>query len=297
MAGKYLQPPLAPRARTWPSRILNRPQAGGWLEPESAANFETAQPRYPFNKVQLTESGHSFEMDDTRGRERVRLQHRTGTFIEMHPNGDEVHKVYGDGYEITIADKNVLIKGHCSVEVQGDSVLNVKGDYTIKVDKDMNVHVGGRLTMVSEGNGAVLSKSDMTVGSGGDIAGAIGLGGSLRLASAADIHITGSLTVDGGVTCDQLTSSTSVDAKMGPVTSGIFGFSSVKGGLSIGQPIAVPMNIIATGAISSPFAMFGTMTSILMTDVINTNLYGIHFHKVITTKGPGIALPTSIRMI
>jgi hypothetical protein len=50
-------------------------------------------------------------MDDTPTRERIRLQHRIGTFMEMYPNGDEVHKVYGTGYEIHLKGKNVLIKG------------------------------------------------------------------------------------------------------------------------------------------------------------------------------------------
>ena len=94
-----------------------------WTEPESAANTDY-QPIYPYNNVQVTESGHSFEMDDTPTRERVRLQHRSGTFIEMHPNGDEVHKVYGNGYEITIKDKNVLIKGG-HLENEGRKVVNL----------------------------------------------------------------------------------------------------------------------------------------------------------------------------
>ena len=63
----------------------------GWTEPESAANTDYP-PDYPYNQVMQSASGHLFEMDDSRGRERVRLTHRTGTFIEMHPNGDEVHK-------------------------------------------------------------------------------------------------------------------------------------------------------------------------------------------------------------
>lgn len=280
----YLQPPLAPRSRTWPSRIIDRPLGSGWLEPESPANYEETQPKYPFNKAQTTESGHLFEMDDTRGRERVRLQHRTGTFIEMHPNGDEVHKVYGDGYEITIADKNVLIQGHCSVEIQGDSVLNIKGNYDINVEKDMNLHVNGRLTMVSEDDGALLSKSDMTVGSGGDIAGGLTGGqGSLRLATAADFHITGDLTVEGAVVCDMLNSRTAVDAGTG-VTAGILGFSSVLGGLSIGLPVAIPGQIISIGSVSAPIGAFGVMTSVLMTDIVNTTLHNIHFH--IGFKGP-----------
>ena len=80
-----------------------------WAEPESPFNPDE-KPVYPHNKVWETESGHSFEMDDTKDRERIRLQHRSKTFIEMHPDGSEVHKIYGNGYEIVLENKNVLIK-------------------------------------------------------------------------------------------------------------------------------------------------------------------------------------------
>ena len=99
----------------------------GWTEPESAANTDYP-PQAPYNTITATESGHTFELDDTKGRERVRLAHRSGTFIEMHPNGDEVHKIYGKGYEITIKDKNVLVEGNCNITINGDANINVKGD-------------------------------------------------------------------------------------------------------------------------------------------------------------------------
>ena len=50
-----------------------------WTEPESAANSEY-QPVYPYNNVTQTKGGHSFEMDDTPTRERIRVQHGKGTF-------------------------------------------------------------------------------------------------------------------------------------------------------------------------------------------------------------------------
>ena len=60
----------------------------GGTEPASAANtnFEGCLPVFPYNNATVTPSGHSFEMDDTPERERIRLNHRSNTFIEMHPN-------------------------------------------------------------------------------------------------------------------------------------------------------------------------------------------------------------------
>ena len=61
----------------------------------------------------------------------------------MHPNGDEVHKVFGDGYEITIKNKNVLIKGVCNLEVVGDCNMKVGGDYNLDVEGDFNLTTKG----------------------------------------------------------------------------------------------------------------------------------------------------------
>lgn len=50
---------------------------------------------YPYNHVTETNSGHMIEMDDTPGAERVHIYHRSGTMIEIHPDGSLVHKIVG----------------------------------------------------------------------------------------------------------------------------------------------------------------------------------------------------------
>ena len=44
-------------------------------------------PVYPKNQVIKTRSGHLIEYDDTTGKERVSLMHKTGAFIEIDPSG------------------------------------------------------------------------------------------------------------------------------------------------------------------------------------------------------------------
>ena len=46
--------------------------------------------QYPYNNVMQTESGHFQEFDDTPGAERMRWQHKAGTFTEWQPDGTEV---------------------------------------------------------------------------------------------------------------------------------------------------------------------------------------------------------------
>ena len=252
-----------------------------WTEPESAANTDY-QPVYPHNNITQTPSGHSFELDDTPTRERVRLQHRSGTFIEMHPNGDEVHKVYGDGYEITIKDKNVHIKGTLNITVDGDALINVKGDLIEQVDGNVEQHIKGNYTQVIEGQASVTSVGDYNMQCGGL------LGGGLKLQTGDYFHLDGDLSIGGELIAQKITSKSRVDAMYG-MSAGPAGFVTETGGISVGIPYATPLEITCVGPImsfvsmSAPLATFGIanigiMSAVLMTDVMNSRLYNCHFH-------------------
>jgi hypothetical protein len=254
----------------------------GWVEPRSPANEDTS-PEYPFNHVQSTPSGHSFEMDDTPDRQRIRLQHRIGTFIEMHPNGDEVHKVYGDGYEITIKDKNVLVKGKCNITIEGDAQLHYMGNKTEYIEGNYELHVKKSFNILSERSIQMTSQSDMMIRGGN------GLTGAIDIQAADNVTITADVNVEGGVTAQKMLSLGDVNALTG-VRAGPLGFVSVLGGLSIGIPAAAPGNILCIGTIDAAVAMiaplgnFGLMNAIMMTDIVNTSIYNTHIH--ISPKGP-----------
>jgi len=112
-----------------------------WSEPET--KYGTI---YPYNKAIETESGHIFEMDDTFGKERIQLAHRTGTFVEYQPDGSRIIKVVKDDYEIIMADKNVYVMGICNLTINGKARLYVKSDYDMKIDGNMKVTVKGNMT-------------------------------------------------------------------------------------------------------------------------------------------------------
>jgi hypothetical protein len=270
-----------------------------WTEPESAANTDY-QPIYPFNNITATPSGHTFEMDDTPTRERVRLQHRSGTFIEMHPNGDEVHKVYGDGYEITIGGKNVKIQGACNIEIDGTANINIVQDLNLKVGGDFTLDVGGSMYARARGidGMTLLSDQDMIIHANPNF------GGALRLNTGDHLYLNGDLTVAGSITADVITAESRVGTgELGGISAGAAGFTSRIGGLSLGvpdplTPIAVPGSIFTTGPINSltavlaPIGTFGTMDAILMHDVINTSIFDSHLHSAPT----GITSPPLSKM-
>lgn len=116
----------------------DRTKSGTWSEPVTpyAAQF-------PYNHVQQTESGHVIELDDTPGAERVHIFHRSGSFIEFHPNGDVVLKSMKNGYRITMADEHVKVSGNCHVSIDGHSTVYVKGDADMQVDGNFNAQVKG----------------------------------------------------------------------------------------------------------------------------------------------------------
>lgn len=113
-----------------------------WSEPKSAYN-----PTYPHNHITETESGHVFELDDSKGAERVHLAHRSGTFVEMHPDGTRVDKIVKDNYTIVLADNKIAIYGNANITVQKDATVYVQQNCNMFIDGDMNLKVKNNFNM------------------------------------------------------------------------------------------------------------------------------------------------------
>lgn len=127
--------------------------------------------QYPKNHVYESESGHVVEIDDTANAERIHIYHKSGTFIEMHPNGDVVthHK---NGFR--------TVTGNDKLHVTGD--LNIVADGNITMDgKTINLNSGTK--------GA--ARLDDTVDTGDDPAGISGSDGSNKIESASQTVFIG----------------------------------------------------------------------------------------------------------
>ena len=107
---------------------------GSWSEPEPPYAGQ-----YPFNNVRQTESGHVEEWDDTPGAERVHIFHRSGSFIEMHPDGKVVYKSMSHGYQISMGDYDVKVKGDCNFSVDGNATIHSKGEVHLQGDEGINI--------------------------------------------------------------------------------------------------------------------------------------------------------------
>jgi len=109
---------------------------------------EDLRPRheYPYNQVKQSESGHFEEWDDTAGNERLGLQHKSGTFREIRPDGTKVEKIVGSNYQIIAEDNNVYIQGTVNLHINESCNTYIKGDWNIRVDGNQNINVTGNIT-------------------------------------------------------------------------------------------------------------------------------------------------------
>ena len=104
-------------------------------------------PEYPYNHVTYTESGHLFELDDSPGAERIRLLHRTQSFLEFLPDGSRIDNVVGKSYFLADADVHSHIYGDDVKHVKGamNHIYNSRGAGTNKMlfagDGDVNLEV------------------------------------------------------------------------------------------------------------------------------------------------------------
>lgn len=106
---------------------------------------------YPYNNSTRTPSGHVFELDDTPGSERINIQHRTGTFQEIHPDGGKTEKIVNDNFQVIVKNNLVYIMGNHQQSIQGDVKVYIQGNVKAEVDGNVDFTVGGNMNMEVKG--------------------------------------------------------------------------------------------------------------------------------------------------
>jgi hypothetical protein len=107
---------------------------------------------YPFNHVYQSESGHTFEFDDTKNSERINLYHKAGTFFEIDGNGTYVQKIVGDKYEILERDGHLYIKGSAHVTIDGNHNVKINNALNVEVMGNANIDVHGNMNTSVRGS-------------------------------------------------------------------------------------------------------------------------------------------------
>lgn len=116
--------------------------------------------KYPYNRHQVTESGHEFSLDDTPGAERVRLAHRSGSHFEYSANGRSTY--------VSVAGVSRYVKGGVTSTVDGNVDEKVGGSQRSSVHGDTHTEVAGAVTSMVQGDASHVVGGHHTQAVGGD---------------------------------------------------------------------------------------------------------------------------------
>ena len=136
--------------------------------PKDARHHEKAG-LYPNYQAWKTRAGHVFIMDDSKFGEHITLQHRSGSMLQMFPDGAVQFVAHNGRYQFTFGEDRILVTGAQDVVVQGAASLRVEKDYNMTVMGDINTTVDGNYNITAKnfhmdigGNIDIVSKN-MTV--------------------------------------------------------------------------------------------------------------------------------------
>lgn len=151
---------------------------------------------YPHNRVIETPGGTIIELDDTPGAERIHVYHKSGSFIEIHPDGVKVDKVVGDNYSISLKDNNLLVKGVINIISEGDCNITTSSNCTITSGEDCTIKSSGNTTIDVGGKAKIKSK-DAIIDASGNVE--VKAGGSASVeGSSVTVKGSGSVLIAGG---------------------------------------------------------------------------------------------------
>ena len=196
-------PPDLQGSTTTGYSALNNPQN---TQTVGGATNAGAGVQYPHSRTNVSRSGHVLQFNDTPAGERVLLKHRTGSAVDMLPDGSMAISSNGNLVLTVMKDQTIVIHGSVKYEVNGDFDFDVRGNFNVKaLNYNLNVEGNksetirgssrstisgnqgttvkgstslttlGSLTQTSLGNTSIISKgtlmstsgSNMTVASGG----------------------------------------------------------------------------------------------------------------------------------
>ena len=111
-----------------------------------------APSQYPLNQVKETTSGHMVEYDDTEGRQRIMIRHRTGSGVEMRADGTVILSSTQNSIRVTAADEKVIVEGDGEIVYNGNLKMKVAGDFDLEVGGNFTTSVAGDIDEVVKGS-------------------------------------------------------------------------------------------------------------------------------------------------
>lgn len=106
-----------------------------------------------------TNSGHVIEYNDTKSNEHITIQHRSGSLLQMQPdgsvrlisqNGKMGLEINGEGYLKVTGLYNVVVNGDAGFRIDGDADWHVGGDMRVTVDGTYSIAAKNMTTSIKE---------------------------------------------------------------------------------------------------------------------------------------------------
>lgn len=111
--------------------------------------------KYPYNDSVMSESGHFFDIDDTKNKERINLMHRTGTMHEVRHTGTVHRKDLRHAVRLVHGSDLSNIRGNLWTTVErwtryrskGRSIIEINDSARIDIARTLNLNIGGDLVI------------------------------------------------------------------------------------------------------------------------------------------------------
>lgn len=235
---------------------------GTWNEPAPAYNA-----KFPYNKAVETESGHSFEVDDTPGFERINTTHRSGTFSEIYPSGTKVEKITKSNYQIIMSDDNVHIMGKCNITIDSEARILVKGNAYLDVEQNLQARVSKNFNLSVGESFNVLAKR-INIQTLQDMQTSVGTSSILSAGTTLSVSSKSSMNISSGTNYNLLAGTSirgnapMIDLNPGSVLS--TAVSAVSGLSSVGA-----LSSVTSGINSSLSSSLSSVTSSFNSSVQN----------------------------
>jgi len=222
---------------------------GRWREPLPSALYGAV---YPYNHVQLSESGHLIEIDDTPDNERLHRYHRTGTYEEIGSLGQRIVKVVNENYHMGLNNDYTSIKGN--------KYLNISQTLDIVSHGYHHDNTGSPIEFSAKSLSMKFPKQFFSISDTGITIDAGSSPIELRGSSLKKTFTDGSQTdqVKGGFT-----------QKVGGMHSMEVGASSLAAKGGVGITAGGALNVLATGNITETIVNFPPATSARETLAVN----------------------------
>lgn len=116
----------------------------------------TFEAEYPYNQSTITRSGHEVHINDTPGKESLRVAHTIGSYVEIDKAGRTVINSVGKAYYYMCDGFSTTVDGHYDLKVKGVMNVNVDGSVSEQTEGNRYMVVGGEYVV---GVGSVLSQT------------------------------------------------------------------------------------------------------------------------------------------